>query len=239
LNFTPYQYAANNPISFLDINGDSIQVNSGGQNYHYGYTEKTGYGMYDKSGQIYVGKDKTLNAINGALARMSLGKEGKALVDDLMNSTNNTEIVDRKGSANSADSQKGSYVIWDSSNTNGAPDQNGNTTRDSFIGLGHELAHIQDVWNGTINTCTWQSVTDANGNTTNIPNAEIYATHKENQIRAENGIPLRVSYGKDATNNPDPSTRIIRAGTSQSIYYQQNGTTNFTPLKKAQIPYKY
>lgn len=214
-------------------------MNSGGQSYYYGYTDKTGYGMYDKSGQLYLGNDKTLNAVNGALARMSLGKEGKALVDDLMNSGNNTEIAARNGAANSADSKNGSYIIWDPNNTNGAPDQKGNTTRDSYIGLGHEMAHVQDVWNGTINNGTWQSVTDAKGNPVNIPYAEIYSTHKENLIRAENGVPLRVSYGKDSYGNPDPSTRIIRAGTSVSIYYQQNGTTNYSPLKKGLIPYKY
>jgi hypothetical protein len=69
--------------------------------------------------------------------------------------------------------------------------------------------------------------------------AEIYSKHKENLIRVENGVPLRVSYGIDAYDNPDPSTRIIRAGTSVSIYYQQNGTTNYTRLKKGQVPFRY
>lgn len=138
----------------------------------------------------------------------------------------------------SMEAEKGSYVIWDSNNTSGGPDQSGNTTRDSYIGLGHELAHIQDIWNGTINTGTWQGSTP-NGEIKKIPKAEIYATHIENQIRAENGVPLRVSYGKDPDNNPDLSTRIIQAGTSQSIYYQQNGTTNYNLLKKGQIPFKY
>ncbi len=238
-SMTPYQYGANNPVLFIDVNGDSIWVNSGGQSYYYGYTEQSGYGMYDKSGKLYTGDDKALNAVNSSLARLSLGKEGKALVDDLMSSGNDTEIAVRNSPENKADSKSGSYIIWNPSNTNGAPDQTGNTTRDPYIGLGHEMAHVQDVWKKTINLGTWQTVTDTKGNPVNITYSEIYSTHKENQIRAENGVPLRVSYGKDAANNPDPSTRIIRAGTSESIYYQQNGTTTYTPLTKGQAPYIY
>ena len=201
---------------------------------YYGFTDQYSYSMYDKSGQVCLGNDKALNSIKGALAKLSSGKEGKALVDDLMASTtHSTQIVDRKGAANKADSQKGSFIIWDSQNTNGGPDQNGNTTRDYYIGLGHEMAHVQDIWNGTFNNGIWQSVTDANGNS-------VYATYKENQIRAENGLPLRVFYAIDAyNNNPDPSTRIIRAGTSESVYYQQNGATNYCPLLEGQVPYKY
>jgi len=82
----------------------------------------------------------------------------------------------------SMEAEKGSYVIWNSNNTSGGPDQSGNTTRNSSIGLGHELAHIQDVWNGTINTGTWQSITLPNGETKKIPKAEniCYSHRKPN-----------------------------------------------------------
>ena len=35
--------------------------------------------------------------------------------------------------------------------------------------------------------------------TRKIPNAEKYATHVENQLRAEHGLPLRDHYGYDIT----------------------------------------
>jgi hypothetical protein len=202
--------------------------------------------MYDKSGQLSIGNDKALNSVNGALARLSLGKEGKALVSDLMSSTtNNTEIAVRNGADNSTEPTKGSYVIWDPNNTTGGPDQNGNTTRESFLGLGHELAHVQDIWAGTVDHNIWVTVQKPDGTYKNIENNDIYATHIENKLRTENGVLLRAAYlptpagAVDLNGNPIPSTRIIRAGTSESIFYQQNGTTNYLPLKKGQTPYKY
>jgi hypothetical protein len=81
----------------------------------------------------------------------------------------------------------------------------------------HEMAHIQDTWNGTIDNSTWVTVGG-----TSIPNAEKYATHVENQLRAENGIPLRTHYGIDASTGTRvglESTRIIIQGTSMSSHY--------------------
>jgi hypothetical protein len=154
-----------------------------------------------------------------------------------MSSTNNTEIAQR--SMNKADEQNGSYVLWNPNGSTSAPDQKGSTQRPSYVGLGHELAHIQDVWKGTINRGTWQTGTDPNGNSYSIPNAEIYSTHMENRIRAEHGLPLRVSYGVGLNGSIDWSTRIIRSGTSQSLFYDQNGNTNFRTLKKRQSPFTY
>lgn len=236
---TPYQYAALNPIRYTDVNGDSIWVNDNGQRYYYSYTKGDGYGFYDQSGKLYSGNSSSVKSVSSALAKLGLGKEGKALVGDLMNSTNNTEIVVQSGGANSA-TQSGSRIFWDPSNTDGAPDQKGNTTRESFIGLAHEMAHVKDAWDGTpINTNPWQTVTTASGTIKNIPLAEIYATHNENQIRAEFGMPLRVSYGKTASGGVDLTTRIIDSKRGVSLYYLQNGTTNYTPLGKKQPRYKY
>ncbi|WP_188347358.1 M91 family zinc metallopeptidase [Sphingobacterium cavernae] len=134
----------------------------------------------------------------------------------MMTSVNNVEIAN--GSSNRAD-ENGSYIIWNPAGRTSAPDQNGSIQRPSYVGLGHEMAHIQDVWNGTFNNGTWQTVSLQNGRTRNIKKAEIYATHIENRIRAENGLPLRISYGVDGSGNADPSTRIIRSGTNQSLYY--------------------
>ena len=248
---SPYQYAANNPISNIDINGDSIMVSvvntvkdingkktTTTTQYYYGQDSNGNYGFLDASGNMYSGNDQFVGQLTTALNKLRQGgSAGKGLVDDLMNSTNTTQIAKR--GVNKADSKNGSYILWNPNGRNGGPDQNGGTTRDPYIGLGHEMAHVKDVWDGTINTKPWVTVTLANGKTKSIPKAEIYATHMENQIRSENNVPLRVSYGVNALGGADPSTRIIKAGTSQSIYYNQNGITTFKPLKRKQVPFKY
>lgn len=96
----------------------------------------------------------------------------------------------------------------------------GNETRPAYIGLGHEMAHIQDTWNGTIDNSTWVTFPGVS-----IRNAEKYATHVENQLRAENGIPLRTHYGIDVSTGTRAgleNTRIIIPGTTMSNRYTQS-----------------
>ncbi len=250
-SLTPYHYGANNPISIIDINGDSIWVviktnitdANGNQSiqedrYHYGQDKNGTHGFLDANGAIYSGSEAFVGDVTKALDNIRTGGDvGKGLVNDLMNSTNSTEIVKR--SSNAADEAKGSFITWNPTGTTSAPDTKGSTARPAYIGLAHEMAHVRDVWNGTINRNTWQNVTDANGNTVKIRNAEIYATHIENQIRSENKLPLRAYYGVDASGSGDPNTRLLRAGTQQSLYYNANGTTNYKPLGRKQPAFTY
>lgn len=74
------------------------------------------------------------------------------------------------------------------------------------------MAHIQDVWKGTYDGSLWVG---------NIPNAEKYATHIENQLRSENGLPLRTHYGVLDTGQGDPQTSLLRKGTGVSLYYKR------------------
>lgn len=131
--------------------------------------------------------------------------------------------------------QYGSFVRYNPSSR--SPFQGRN-----YVGLGHELVHTRDRFNGNLDMNTWQTVTDQNGNQKSIPYAEVSATHTENQIRAENGLPLRTHYTVDANGN-GTGTRIIYNRTRQSRYYNSNGVTNpnYRPIsrRKNQIPFTY
>lgn len=82
------------------------------------------------------------------------------------------------------------------------------------------MAHIKDSWRGTIDNTAWVTV---GGKA--IPNAEKYATHIENQLRAENNISLRTHYGIDLSSGQCvglESTRTI-IGNLSLFYFQSKG----------------
>lgn len=55
---------------------------------------------------------------------------------------------------NKAD-ENGEYIKWNPNSTIGGLNKLGTQERPAFIGLGHEMAHIKDVWNGTYDNSTW------------------------------------------------------------------------------------
>ncbi|GAB6010278.1 M91 family zinc metallopeptidase [Dysgonomonas reticulitermitis] len=228
----------------VDLRGDSITtvintavVDANGNQtiqsdrYYYGQDANGNYGFIGANGQIYSRNNQFVNNLTTALADLRGGAKGQALVNDLMTSTSVVNIA--QGGRNVA-GQNGDYITWNPNSTMGGMNTMGNENRPSYIGLGHEMAHIQDTWKGTIDNSTW--VTEGG---VAIPNSEKYATHVENQLRSENNIPLRTHYGIDASSGTRvglESTRIIRGGVS-SFYMQSNGTVRGIPLLRT--PYRY
>jgi hypothetical protein len=237
---SPYVYCGNNPVRYVDLHGDSITtIVTSTQNgittnttYYYGQDANGNYGFLDSNGQIYSGNNAYVNNLTTSLNNLRTGgNTGSILVGDLMNSTNTVQIA--QGS-NKAD-PNGTYIKWDPNSTTGGMNEVGTENRPTYIGLGHEMAHIQDTWKGTIDNSTWITVGG-----TSIPNAEKYATHIENQLRAENGIPLRTHYGIDASSGTRiglESTRIARGGVSL-FYTQSNGSTRGITLLPTPFMYK-
>ncbi|MCL1943918.1 MAG: DUF6443 domain-containing protein [Candidatus Azobacteroides sp.] len=234
---SPYAYCANNPVNAVDLRGDSITyaINStitnpdgttsfNSERYYYGQDANGNYGFIGADGQIYSGSNAYLNSLTTAVNDLRTGGNvGNSLVGELMNSTNTVQIV--QGRNNIAD-PNGAFIKWNSNSINGSVNEIGSLSRPAYIGLGHEMAHIQDIWNGTFDNSTWAIVTDINGNSVNIPNSEKYATHIENQLRAENGISLRTHYTYGTINGKnigDERTRIINGNVSL-FYTQSNGS---------------
>ena len=237
---SPYAYCNNNPMRNVDLRGDTITTiintvvtNPDGttsiqhNTYQYKQDVNGNYGFVDANGQMYSGSDQFVVNLTSALNSLQTGgSAGKSLVNNLMNNSKSVEIV--KG-RNTADSN-GSFIKWNPNSTTGGMNENGTETRPSYIGLGHEMAHIQDIWNGTVDNSAWVTV-----NGINIPKSEQYATHVENLIRSENKVPLRTHYGIDASSGTRlglESTRIIQQGTRSSIYFTY-------PMSILPVPFVY
>ena len=242
---SPYVYCGNNPINAVDLCGDSITtvVNATITNpdgttsiqrtrYYYGQNSNGTYGFIDNNGNLYSGTNTFVNSLTTALNNLRMGGNvGNTLVSDLVSSTKNVQIAQGKNTAD----LNGAYIKWNPNSTTGGMNQIGTENRPAYIGLGHEMAHIQDCWRGTIDNTTWVTV----GGTA-IPNAEKYATHIENQLRAENDIPLRTHYGIDVSSGRRvglESTRIIKG--NLSLFYNQSNGASLMGVPLLYIPFFY
>ncbi|TDX01975.1 M91 family zinc metallopeptidase [Dinghuibacter silviterrae] len=207
--------------------------------YHYDYGR-----FLDSLGRPYAGDDTFVLRLTRALREIEEGgPTGRDLVASLEQDPRSTQIA--YGYLNEADMDRGEYVHWDPNGTLSAPDQAGYTHRPAFIGLAHELAHIYDVWRGTLNRHTWRVLPETDGVWVNVPYAELYATHIENKIRSENGIPLRMSYAtaidgdEGAQRYTDRASLLIRPGTRESLYFDCEGHTSYHALRKSEMAARY
>ena len=160
--------------------------------YRYGLDSLGHQGFFDLHGHSEAVPDTFVQRLTRALERIENGgPEGRALLAYLDSVPRRTLVA--YSHANEADVEGGQYVRWDPEDTLGAPELGGGIYRPAFIGLAHELAHIRDVWQGTVNRSTWRNLPAGDGQWIQVSCAELYATHVENKIRAENGLPLRLS----------------------------------------------
>ncbi|MBK6476739.1 MAG: hypothetical protein IPF93_00270 [Saprospiraceae bacterium] len=192
-SLNPYQYGANNPIKYIDVNGDSLRINTGGGNYAY-YDNGN---VYNRDGSQYTGpgtkvrKDGSvrlkgeLKATVNALNQISGGgTAGNELVSSLVGTTTTFTI-------NQGDNRtQGLNVYFNSSSTEGGLDASGSNSRPAYIGLAHELAHALDIDRRTIDYNEWFKTETGVIRT----NAEKFASNYENRIRSENGLSLRAYY---------------------------------------------
>jgi RHS repeat-associated protein len=242
LDFSPYQYGANNPILFIDINGDSLYVTSGSRNLKYEngtYYEANGTAAKtNKNGKV-IGKGRHFfNQTLKALDKTRTTVRGQSMVDGIASNSNFDVTIHKSNGENNYEPTSepdasngtgtGGDVYWNPNSSEGGLDLTGSTARPAFIGLAHELSHGEDAIGGNVLTGTTVIDTDPNptkGSFVSFKNAEKYATHVENIIRSQyikpNGksISLRAYYG---IKNEGVSRRgiipLVING-NQSVYY--------------------
>ncbi|WP_062061805.1 M91 family zinc metallopeptidase [Aquimarina longa] len=219
-NLTPYHYGANNPMYYVDIQGDSLWIRHKGNDILY----QNG-GVYNKDGTEYTGKGvktnkdgttelkgflkKTVNALT-AIANSA---EGASMISELESSDNNFTIVNAKTSQfNNSDSYKAFANQWRTDPAQAASYaaiQNGG--RDFSGGAGGTIH-----WNPSGAPLVTLSGTRTNGTTdlahemfhaldsnrglldsrvhNGLKRSEWQATYRENVLRTQLGLPIRSHY---------------------------------------------
>ncbi len=96
-----FQYSANNPMRFIDVNGDSLWISvstivnnqTQTQNLYWGADTKGNYAFREANGNVYQGNNQFVSQVSTALNSLMTGVAGANLVTNLVNSTKNILVL--------------------------------------------------------------------------------------------------------------------------------------------------
>ena len=193
---SPYAYCGGDPINFVDPDGQVLYTTYNGVNYSWEYRNGK-WGFYNSSGNLFDGDDSFITNLASSLETLLSGETGKSLVTELVNSKKFIKLKDGsklKGDIKTGANDDLTNIYMNYNDPVGAMTTEG-MDFNSTMNLAHELAHVQL---GKKYDEQWDLTADGSEiSLGQVDKSELYATHVENKIRAEQNAPLRTYYGYD------------------------------------------
>ncbi|BDD02416.1 RHS repeat-associated core domain-containing protein [Persicobacter psychrovividus] len=232
LDFTPYQYGANNPIKIIDVNGDWIHIIHDGNNYQYRngnlYRYNKENGKFDIEDELKEGSFLT-GIVQGLDDLATKTQVGEGLVEFFANSKRHAYIEEGDRTAEG----EGNISVKGNLQGSKIPTENGPQVSPLWLDLGHELAHTKDYMeNGDGVYNIWLDKSKYPNLNRSVTQSEKYATHIENLMRISAGLPLRTHYVITDNGSGWEPSRIIDIKTTKHsifIYNRYNKLKNNLP----------
>lgn len=222
-DMNPYQYTSNNPVKFIDVNGDYIYVyGAGGQGYRYSngqlQEEKDGEWVeYNAKAGSY--ESKILSNLN-KITEGDPNSVGSQFLGLFENDKINVDVRNnpvKKGKNKDKNATDGTTVYTSFNQKGDLRTTSGSEklTENFHITLGHELAHglANNIFNQDVLKDVWVKDIETAKGPQSISNSEVYASMWENMIRGSQGLPLRTHY---IGGTSDDRSRLIQKSKTSS-----------------------